>query len=69
MASTYTTIQGDTWDNIAYKQLGDESYVSELLEMNFDSRMYTVFPSGVVLTLPEVTVKTDEALNLPPWKR
>ena len=31
MASTYTTIQGDTWDLIAYKLYGEEKYMKNLV--------------------------------------
>ena len=34
MASTYTTIQGDTWDLIAYKLYGEEKYMKNLIEAN-----------------------------------
>lgn len=44
---TYTTIQGDMWDLIAFKVYGMEAYISKLLEANEDLREITVFPSGV----------------------
>ena len=31
---TYTTIQGDAWDAIAYKVYGDESYTGWLMQHN-----------------------------------
>ena len=33
---TYTTVQGDTWDLIAYKILGAEHYMQQLIEANPD---------------------------------
>ena len=30
----YTTISGDTWDMIAYKQLGDTAYTDKLMRLN-----------------------------------
>lgn len=70
MTKTYRTIQGDTWDMIAKNQLGDEHFMSKLMEVNFQHRELSVFPSGVVLTLPEVSQTPQEIeLNLPPWKR
>ena len=38
MASTYTTIQGDTWDLIAYKLYGEEKYMKNLIEANCPMR-------------------------------
>lgn len=71
MSKTYTTKQGDTWDKIAYSELGSESYMSDLIEANFAHRLTTVFPSGTVLTLPEITNTVSATIedNLPPWKR
>lgn len=69
MSKTYTTIQGDMWDQIAYRELGSESYMTELMALNYEYRMITVFPSGIVLTLPEITqTEQTKELNLPPWK-
>ena len=31
MAGTYETVQGDTWDKIAYQVYGDEKYAGCLL--------------------------------------
>lgn len=67
MPSTYTTLSGDVWDNIAYKQLGGERYTSLLMEANPDYLDIVIFPAGVELVLPEVTSPTPE--TLPPWKR
>lgn len=65
--STYTTIQGDTWDLIAYQQLGSTSYTDQLVSANPEYLGTFLFPAGVTLRLPEITEKTDT--NLPPWKR
>ena len=34
MAGTYETVQGDTWDKIAYQVYGDEKYAGYLMENN-----------------------------------
>ena len=67
MANTYTTIQGDTWDGIAYKALGSEYYMTNLIEDNPDHRERVIFPAGIALTIPEIATPTTK--NLPPWKR
>ena len=33
---TYTTIQGDMWDSIAYKLYGDEKYMCQLMKSNLE---------------------------------
>ncbi len=64
---TYTTIQGDMWDLIAYKVYGKETYISKLLEANEDLREISVFPSGVEIVCPEADAETSSIL--PPWRR
>lgn len=66
--STYTTVLGDTWDMIAYKVYGNEKYTNELVQANIKYVETVVFSAGTVLTIPEITQKTD-ASSLPPWKR
>ena len=34
MAKTYTTVQGDMWDSIAYAQLGSTAYTDQLIMAN-----------------------------------
>ena len=34
MSKTYTTIQGDMWDSIAFSQLGSEAYTDRLMNLN-----------------------------------
>lgn len=63
----YTTVQGDTWDMIAYKKLGSTGYTDQLISANLDHLGTFIFPAGVTLRLPEIVEKTDT--NLPPWKR
>jgi phage tail protein X len=64
---TYTTKQGDRWDAIAYKVLGDERYMSQFIAENKQHRDVFVFPAGVVLTVPEIT--EEEESTSPPWRR
>ena len=68
MAKTYTTVQGDMWDSIAYAQLGSTDHTDKLMNANLQYRKYYIFPAGIVLTLPEVPEAQAESA-LPPWKR
>lgn len=63
----YKTIQGDTWDIIAFNKLGGEQYTHLLIEANFKYRNYVIFPANVELILPEITTSINTLL--PPWKR
>jgi len=67
MAGTYPTVQGDMWDGIAYKALGDEGYTDKLIALNARYIDTFIFPAGIVLTLPDVTPTVSA--SLPPWKR
>lgn len=63
---TYTTIQGDTWDMIAYKLFQKESLMVQIMNANYDYVDTAVFGAGVVLNIP--TIFTETAADLPPWK-
>jgi phage tail protein X len=63
---TYTTIQGDTWDMIAYKLTSHESFMTSLLRANPDHIRTVIFSSGTVLNVPpESAIELD---GLPPWR-
>lgn len=64
---TYTTIQGDMWDKIAYTQLGDVAHTDKLMNANLQYREYYTFPAGIVLVLPDIPENISS--TLPPWKQ
>ena len=66
MASTYTTIQGDMWDLIAYKVYGDEKYMNVLAEANGHLLDTLVFSAGEELVVPELPEQTDD--SMPFWR-
>lgn len=66
--STYTTKQGDMWDNIAYTQLGSCDYTGTLLAINSKYVSTYVFPSGIELELPGEGLEETTSNNAPPWK-
>ena len=65
--STYTTKQGETWDSIAYTQMGDCAYTKDLMWVNQKYLDYYTFPAGIVLTLPESSEDVGNAAL--PWKQ
>lgn len=70
MADTYKTIQGQTWDQVAYNLYGDEYLCDKLMDANRDKLSYFVFPAGVVLRIPdkdEITV-IDVPSDFPAWR-
>lgn len=66
MSKTYTTIQGDTWDLIAYKLYGSEKYMKNLIEANWPLLEVLVFSSGTVINVPDIPEDSDE--DAPFWK-
>jgi phage tail protein X len=66
MANTYTTIQGDTWDQISYNVYGDESYVDLLMQNNFPLLDYCIFPSGVIVNIPDLPENSEN--EYPDWR-
>lgn len=64
---TYTTMQGDTWDSVAYTQMGSCSYTDSLMWKNRAYLDIYLFPAGIVLMIPEP--ETAVSSSLPPWKQ
>lgn len=64
---TYTTIQGDMWDSIAFAQMGSVDYTDQLMNANQKFRDYYIFPAGVVLSIPDPVPPVSDAM--PPWKQ
>jgi len=63
--SSYTTIQGDTWDLIAYRLWGSEYLLPLLLEVNRKHRDVIIFEGGIVLNVPDVNTTIRAAR--PAW--
>lgn len=65
--STYETIQGDTWDLIAYKLFGDEKYMENLIVANWELLDILVFSSGTVIKVPDLPDESDS--DFPFWRQ
>lgn len=70
MDKTYTTISGQTWDQIAYEVYGNEHYCDKLMNANRDKLNYFVFPDGIVLELPSIEsiAQTSVSSDYPTWR-
>lgn len=70
---SYTTIQGDTWDQIALKVYGSDVATRDIMAENGarDPQLLAVwrFPYGEPLATPERTPDTSTLAQLPPWRR
>jgi len=65
---TYTTVQGDMFDGIAHRVMGDQRYKDLLMRENPGYLGTYILPAGVTLTVPEVSDRR-EADYLPPWRK
>lgn len=65
---TYTTVQGDKWDGIAYKVYGDTKYTDVLISANYRHRYVYIFSAGIELDVPDVETRITPD-DLPPWKK
>lgn len=65
MPKTYITKQGDTFDSIAYSELGNEYLFIDLLEANVQYRDVIIFDSVIEIVIPDVEV--DDFDNVPEW--
>ena len=61
------TLQGDAWDYIALKTMGNEKYMDTLLAVNPEHQHLIIFPANILLIIPDVPAKSSS--TLPPWKR
>ena len=64
---TYLTIEGDMWDHIAYKTLGDERMTSQLLKTNPTLTKIVIFPVDIAIIIPRL--KELENGEVAPWMR
>jgi phage tail protein X len=70
MDKTYTTISGQTWDQIAYEVYGNEHYCDKLMDANRDKLHYFVFPDGISLKIPSIESMAQTAVSsdYPAWR-
>lgn len=61
----YKTLQGDTWDLIAFRLWGSEYLFPLLLETNPSYRNVIVFDGGIELNVPDID--TFEYTPRPVW--
>lgn len=69
----YTTIQSDTWDQIAFKVYGSELSTRDIMAENGTNNpeLLTVwrFEYGQALTVPELTTPASQVMTLPEYRR
>lgn len=68
---TYTTLEGQRWDHIAFAEYRDPFGYERIIRANLAYRSLKVLPGGVRLRIPVVTElkPTPRPEQLPPWRR
>jgi len=67
---THTTIEGDTWDAIAYRYYGNAWRYPPIIAANPQVPITPVLPAGLTLTIPVLQRRdTADTQALPPWMR
>ena len=69
--NSYTTVQGDTWDSVAFRFYNDENRADDLMKANPDKIEWFIFDSGVELVIPELAELEAERISrdYPEWRR
>ena len=63
---TCKTQLGDTWDIVAFRELGHCRWTEKLINLNRQYVETVTFAAGVELELPDVT--NERKSKLPPWR-
>jgi len=68
---THLTVEGDTWDAIAYRYYGNAWRYPPIIAANPHVPITPVLPAGITLTIPVLPRRADatDTQSLPPWMR
>lgn len=69
MPDIYITEQGDKWDLIAWKIMGETRYMNQLMAANPQYLNYYIFPADIELAIPKIDVEQAALSSLPPWRQ
>ena len=67
LLSTYTTTQGEGWDEVALKVYGSELYSGVLMQANPSHLETFIFSAGEVLEVPDLPEEEDD--TTPEWRK
>ncbi len=69
MSTIYTTVQGDTWDSVAFEFYKNETYADVLMKANPGKIECFVFEAGVELIIPDAASVEVEKIkrDYPDW--
>ena len=61
----YKTVQGDTWDNLAYDIYGSEKLMYLLIAANPSYANIIKFKSGIQLVIPQTHITKTNTMRAP----
>ena len=64
--TTYTTKQGDMWDQISYDICDSSAAIIPLMQANPQYSSFYIFPAGIELQVPDIDVILEPDV-MPPW--
>jgi phage tail protein X len=69
LAFLYITMDGDRWDNIAWKFYGDPTMIGPILQANCGAKVpfAATLKGGIQLRIPIIVQSDINTENLPPW--
>ena len=65
----YKTVQGDTFDFIAKKQMGDEKLAGQLMQANSHLVKTIIFKANIDVIIPEFERVNINYDKVPPWRK
>lgn len=66
---THITIEGQRWDQLAWRYYRDVSKIGLLIESNPHAPITPTLPSGMTLQIPVIERAATQTHGAPPWKR
>ncbi len=65
----YVTVQGDTFDSIAFEYYTDEKLASVIIEANPEYADTLIFDEEAELSIPVIEEEEETPSTAPPWRK
>jgi phage tail protein X len=65
----YTTVEGDTFDSIAFEFYTEEKLASVIIQANPEYCDVLIFKAGINLNIPVISEDAETPGTAPPWRR
>jgi phage tail protein X len=65
----YVTVEGDTWDSIAFEFYTEEKLASVIVQANSQYADILIFDAGIILRIPVIDEDEETPGTAPPWRQ